>query len=100
VVIAIQGFGSAWERRFGKDPADPERFGRAVYYNTTAVAVNGKLRYRWRIGGKLRFNSAGGFNPNYPARAVGRAFECAEPEPRNGWSQTLFEACASGKRAT
>jgi hypothetical protein len=91
VVIAIQGFGSAWERKFGKEPSDPERFARAAYYNTTAVPVNGKLRYRWRIGGKLRFNSASGFNPNYPGRALGRAFECAAPEQRNGWSQILFE---------
>ena len=91
MVIAIQGFGSAWERKFGKEPSDPERFARAAYYNTTAVPVNGKLRYRWRIGGKLRFNSAGGFNPNYPGHALGRAFECAAPEQRNGWSQILFE---------
>ncbi len=91
MVIAIQEFGSAWERRFGKDPWDPERFARAAYYNTTAVPVNGRLRYRWRIGGKLRFNSGSGFNPNYPSRALGRAFECATPEQRNGWSQILFE---------
>ena len=91
MVIAIQGFGSAWERKFGKQPSDPERFARAAYYNTTAVPVNGRLRYRWRIGGKLRFNSAGGFNPNYPGHALGRAFVCAAPEQRNGWSQILFE---------
>lgn len=90
MVVAIQGFGSAWERRFGKDPSDPERFARAAFYNTTAVSVDGKLRYRWRVGGKLRFNSHGGFNPNYPTRALGRAFECATPVQRNGWSQILF----------
>jgi hypothetical protein len=91
MVVAIQGFGSAWERRFGKDLSDPKRFARAAYYNTTAVPVNGKLRYRWRTGGKLRFNSACGFNPNYPTRALCRAFECAAPVHRNGWSQILFE---------
>ena len=91
MVVAIQGFGSAWERRFGKDPSDPKRFARAAFYNTTAVSVNGKLRYRWRVGGKLRFNSHGGFNPNYPTRALGRAFECAAPVQRNGGSQILFE---------
>jgi hypothetical protein len=91
LVIAIQGFGSVWERRFRKDPSDPERFARADYYNTTAVPVNGKLRYRWRVGGKLRFNSASGFNPNYPLRLFGRAFECAPPEQRHGWGQILFE---------
>lgn len=91
MVVAIQGFGSAWERRVGKGPSDPSRFVRAAYYNTTAVPVDGKLRYRWRVGGKLRFNSIGGFNPNYPTRALGRAFECAAPVERNGWNQILFE---------
>jgi len=86
MVVAIQGFGSIWERRFGNDVSDH----RAAYYNTTGVPVNGKLRYRWRIGGKLRFNSVSGFNPNYPLRALGRAFECAAPEQRNGWNQLLF----------
>jgi hypothetical protein len=91
VVVAIQGFGSAWERRFGKDPSDRVRFIRAAYYNTTAVPVNGNLRYRWRVGGKLRFNSASGFTPNYPTRVIGRAFECAAPVERNGWNQIPFE---------
>lgn len=94
MLIAVQGFGSLWERRLGKDLADSKRFARAAYYNTTAVPVNGKLRYRWRIGGKLRFNSSDGINPNYPLRAVGRLFECADPEPRNGWSQILLTRAA------
>src|SRR5579871_2496549 len=91
MVVAIQSFGSMWECRFGKELSDPRRFARAVYYNTTAIPVNGKLRYRWRLGGKLRFNSSSGFNPNYATRALGRAFACAAPEQRNGWSQILFE---------
>jgi hypothetical protein len=53
--------------------------------------VNGKLRYRWRVGGKLRFNSASGFDVNFATRAMGRAFECAALVERNGWSQILFE---------
>jgi len=53
--------------------------------------VNGRLRYRWRNGGKLRFNSAGGLNPNYPLRCIGRTFECAAPEQRSGLNQILFE---------
>jgi hypothetical protein len=94
VLIAVQGFGSMWERRFGKDLSDSKRFARAAYYNTTAVPVNGKLRYRWRVGGKLRFNSREGINPNYPLRAVGRLFECADPEARSGWSQILLTRAA------
>ena len=92
MLVAIQGFGSIWERRFSKNLPDHKRFARAAYYNTTGVPVNnGKLRYRWRIGGKLRFNSGGGFNPAYPLRSVGRIFECATPEQREGWNQILFE---------
>ena len=94
MLIAVQGFGSIWERRFGKDLSDSKRFARAAYYNTTAVPVNGELRYRWRVGGKLRFNSSDGINPNYPSRAVGRLFECADPEPRSGWSQILLTRAA------
>ena len=94
MLVAIQGFGSIWERRFGKDLLDQKRFARAAYYNTTGVPVNGKLRYRWRVGGKLRFNSVGGFNANYSMRSVGRVFECAAPEQRDGWSQILFERSA------
>jgi hypothetical protein len=91
MLVAIQGFGSVWERRFGEDLLDQKRFARAAYYNTTGVSVNGRLHYRWRIGGKLRFNSAGGFNPNYPMRSLGRVFECAAPEQRDDWQQILFE---------
>ena len=94
MLIAVQGFGSMWERRFGKDLADSKRFARAAYYNTTAVPVNGKLRYRWRVGGKLRFNSSDGINPNFPLRAVGGLFECTDPEPRSGWSQILLTRAA------
>jgi hypothetical protein len=53
--------------------------------------VNGKLRYRWRVGGKLRFNSASGFNPIFATRAMGRAFECAALVGPHSWSQILFE---------
>ena len=94
MLIAVQGFGSIWERRFGNDLSESKRFARAAYYNTTAVRVNGKLHYRWRVGGKLRFNSGDGINPNYPLRAGGRLFECADPEPRSGWSQILLTRVA------
>jgi hypothetical protein len=92
MLVAVQGLGSIWERRLAADQSNARRFARAAYYNTTGVVLNGRLRYRWRIGGKLRFHQAGGFNPNYPRRALGRVFECAKPELRDGWSQILFES--------
>jgi hypothetical protein len=92
MLVAIQGFGSIWERRTAKPATDSTHVGCAAYYNTTGVTVNGRLRYRWRIGGKIRFNSSGGFNPNDPSRALNRIFECEPPEPRpGGWAQMLFK---------
>jgi hypothetical protein len=79
VLVSVLGFGSVWRRRVGKDPVDPRRFVRAAYYNTTGVMVEGRLRGRPSIVGHVRFNGLGGFNPNYPARMIGRVFECAEP---------------------
>ena len=91
MLVTLQGFGSIWERKPRQEMGDTKPGGTA-YYNTTGVLVNGRLRYRWRISGKIRFNSTGGFNPNYPSRALNRVFECEAPEPRaDGWNQILFK---------
>ena len=79
MVVAITGLGSVWRRRFGNDPDDPRRFARAAYYNTTGVPVDGTIRTRSKVAGHARFNSTGGFNPNYPLRIINRVFECDEP---------------------
>ena len=42
--VSVLGFGSVWRRRLGKDPADPKRFARAAYFNTTGVIVKGLAR--------------------------------------------------------
>ena len=92
MLVTLQGLGSIWERRSRTQVDDSTKFGCAAYYNTTGVMVNGRVRYRWRIGGKIRFNSAGGFNPNYPSRSLNRVFECEAPGPRgDGWNQILFK---------
>jgi len=79
MVVTITGLGSVWRRRFGKDLDDPRRFARAAYYNTTGVPVDGTIRTRSKVAGHARFNSTGGFNPNYPLRIINRVFECDEP---------------------
>jgi hypothetical protein len=79
MLVSITGLGSVWRRRFGNDPDDPRRFARAAYYNTTGVPVGGTIRTRSKVAGYARFNSTGGFNPNYPQRIVNRVFECDEP---------------------
>ena len=92
MLVTLQGFGSIWERRPQRQVGESTKVRGAAYYNTTGVVVNGKVRYRWWIGGKIRFNSTGGFNPNYPSRALDRVFECEAPEPRaDGWNQILFK---------
>ena len=97
MLITVKGFGSIWECRFQKDSASQKRFARAAFYNTTGISINGKLCYRWRIGGKLRFNGIGGFNPNYPLRSLNKVFECKEPEQTSGgWSQILFRRMLNG----
>jgi len=62
-----------------------------VYYNTTGIVVNGKLRQRPKICGYLRFESVGGFDPNHALRMVHRVFECADPSIWNGCNKLLFK---------
>ena len=73
MLVTLKGFGGIWEKRLRDNPAVPDVAARVAYYNTTGVLVDGKIRYRWRIGGKIRFNGIGGFTPTNPVRV---------PEPR------------------
>ena len=97
MLVTVKGFGGIWERRLGKDTANSTRLAQAAFYNTTGVLVKGKVRYRWRIGGKIRFNGVGGFTPSNPSRSLNRVFECKEPETtRAGWTQLLFRRMLHG----
>jgi hypothetical protein len=97
VLVTLKGFGGIWERRFAKNPTAPCSSGRVALYNTTGVVVDGKVRYRWRIGGKIRFNGIGGFTPTNPSRSLNRVFECKDPETaRGGWTQVLFHKMLAG----
>ena len=96
MLVTVKGFGGIWERRFGTSPARSKRFAPAAFYNTTGVQVNGVVRYRWRIGGKIRFNGVG-FTPSDPSRSLNRVFECKDPETTcAGWTQILFKRMLSG----
>jgi hypothetical protein len=91
MLVAVNGFGSIWTRRYGKNPDSPTRFTRdAVYYNTTGVPVNGKMRTRSRVYGVARFNGASGFTPHHPEKTLHRVFECPEPGTWNGGNRVLF----------
>ena len=91
MLVAVTGFGRVWRHRFGKDTDDARRFARAVYYNTTGVVVEGKVRQRPQICGYARFDAVGGFNPNFPSRMINRVFECAEPSVWMGYNKLLFK---------
>jgi len=91
MLVTVTGFGSVWRRRFGKNQSDPRRFARAAYFNTTGVQVDGKVRTRPKIVGHVRFNSIGGFDPNYPLRMINSVFECAEPCIWQGQNKILFK---------
>ncbi len=97
MLVTLKGFGGIWERRFTKNPTAASHSGRVAFYNTTGVVVDGKVRYRWRIGGKIRFNGIGGFTPNNASRSLNRVFECKDPETvRGGWTQVLFQRMLTG----
>jgi len=68
-----------------------DRFAGSVYYNTTGVMVNGKLRQRPKICGYLRFDTIGGFDPHRSFRMIHRVFECADPSIWNGCNKLLFK---------
>ena len=97
MLVTVKGFGGIWERRFIENPAAPNQSGRVAFYNTTGVVVNGNVRYRWRIGGKIRFNGIGGFTATNPSRSLNRVFECKDPETAHGgWTQVLFQRRLTG----
>ena len=90
MLVSVTAFGSIWRHRFPKGADDALSFARAVYYNTTGVAIDGRMRQRPKITGYARFDRCGGFNPNYPQRMIGRVFECAAPCVWQGNNKLLF----------
>jgi hypothetical protein len=90
MLVGVTGFGSVWRRRVSAYASNPKRFARAAYFNTTGVMVNGRIVRHRKIVGHARFNGAGGFDPNYPNRMVGRVFECDDPCVWNGQNKVFF----------
>lgn len=90
MLVGVTGFGSVWRCRIREDGSDRRRFGHASYFNTTGVVVDGRLIRHRRIAGHVRLDGVSGFNPNYPRRAIGKVFECAEPCVWKGQNKVLF----------
>lgn len=87
--VGVLGFGSVWRHRLGRQDARGH-FAQPVYYNTTGIAVNSKVRQRPQICGYARFDSLGGFDPNHLSRMIHRVFECEEPSVWMGYNKLLF----------
>src|SRR5215469_6455174 len=90
MLVGVTGFGSVWRRRIRQDGSDRRSFVHASYFNTTGVMVNGRLVRQRKIAGHVRLDSGSGFDPNYPSRAIGKVFECAEPCVWKGQNKVLF----------
>ena len=90
MLVGVTGFGSVWRRRVRGDESDPGRFAHAAYFNTTGVMVNGRIVRHRKIVGHVRIDGAGGFDPNYPNRTVGRVFKCDDPCVWNGQNKVFF----------
>ena len=91
MLVTVTGFGSVWRRRLGRHSNAVRPLAAGAYYNTTGVEVNGTIRTRPRIIGHARFNGAGGFDRNYPARMLDRVFECEDPTVWQGQNKILFK---------
>lgn len=90
MLVSVAGLGSLWRRRFDNNQDDSYRFGRGVYYNTTGIEIAGTVRQRPKIRGYARFHACGGFDPHHPSRAIGRVFECANPNVWKGDNKLLL----------
>ena len=90
MLVAVTGFGSVWRQRLGARD-ERGRLAQPVYYNTTGVMVNGKVRQRPQICGYARFDTVGGFDPHHLSRMTHRVFECAEPGVWMGYNKLFFK---------
>lgn len=89
MLVTLIDFGSIWEAR-RRTIRSAQGIEQTAFFNTTGVPIKGGIGYRWKVGGKLRFNSGGGFNPHLPQRSLNKVWECHEPAAcPNGWVQML-----------
>lgn len=94
MLVSVLGFGSIWTRRLANAERSSESLSprRIAYYNTTGVAVGGRVRNRPRIYGVARYNAISGFRPDWQERMLGRVFECDPPCVWQGHPKIFFSA--------
>ena len=93
--VRIISFGSNWWAMHSKDKEDPFCFRRrAAYFNAAALYSGRRLHHSAIYPGQVRFNQTSGFNPEFPARAIGRTFVSSGPQNHAGKTHLLFTAPA------
>ncbi|MBY0502748.1 MAG: hypothetical protein K2X03_02485 [Bryobacteraceae bacterium] len=92
MLVSALGFGSIWTRRSRKDAGADDEFSprQLAYYNTTGVAVGGRIRSRPRLYGVARFNGVTGCRPDSPDKMLNKVFDCEPPCIWNGHPKILF----------
>lgn len=88
--VRIISLGTNWWSARPLDVTDPFCFRRNVaWFNSAGLKYGNRLRLCWGYPGHVRFNRSSGFNPDSPAKVVGRVFECAGPNRMNGRTHLL-----------
>ena len=62
----------------------------AAWFNSAALRCGRRIRYFAAYSGQIRFNLTSGFNPEFPARALGRTYLCSGPNQYGGKAHLLF----------
>lgn len=89
MLVTLMDFGSIWEIR-RRTSRSTQGVDQTAFFNTTGITVKEKVVYRWKVGGKLRFNSSGAFNPHLPKRSLNKVWECHDPAIcPDGWVKML-----------
>jgi len=89
--VRVVSFGSNWWEMHSRALNDPLCFRRkAAWFNSAALRCGRRIRYFAAYPGQIRFNLTSGFNPEFPARALGRTFLCSGPNQYGGKAHLLF----------
>jgi hypothetical protein len=95
--VRIISFGSNWWAMHAPDRDDPFCFRRrAAYFNAAALMYGRRLRHSAIYPGQIRFNAKSGFDPEFPARAIGKTFLCSGPNQFEGKVHLLFQRITTG----
>ena len=89
--VRVISFGTNWWAMHSSTESDPYRFRRrAAYFNAAALMCGRRLHHSAVWPGQIRFNANSGFNPEFPARSIGRTFLCSGPNQLAGKAHLLF----------